>query len=266
VSGWTPRPLVVAAAAAIAAVACALLPGSPWFRLPFAAALAFGLPGYAVAGALLPNVRRDGLRLLFLSLGISLALAVIVAVELGAPRHLNAASWAGVLAGVAVCGAGVMGLRARSSSSAPRRPIRGGRRLVVPCILATCAAAVLGGAIALARTPLQVPDDRGYTVMTIAPAAGDPGRVVVTAQSEEASPRRFRLAVDAPGAPPAAEDLRLVPGERVQREIRVAPGAEGIVSARLLDLSETPARVYRRVRLTLPAPGPAPVVQDLAGQ
>jgi hypothetical protein len=261
------RPLLVAGLAAVAAVGCILLPGGPWARMPFAFALAFALPGYALVGALLPHLRRDGLRVQFLSLALSLALAVIVAVELGAPGHLNTESWAGVLAGVTACAAVIMGLRAGSShGAAPRRSTRGGRRLIVPCVLAVCAAAILGGAIALARTPLQVPDDRGYTVLTIAPAPGDPGRVVVAAQSEEASARRFRLVIDAPGAPRASSDLRLVPGQRAQREIRVPPGTVGVVRARLLDLSDSPASVYRRVRLALPAPGPAPVVQEFAGQ
>ena len=181
----------------MAALGCVLVPGGPWARMPFVLALAFVIPGYAVISALFPDPGRDRIRVFLLSFGVSLAISVVAAVELGGARHLNTTAWAGTLVGVTFCATIVMWLRGSTAGSAPRLPARAGRRLILPGVLVAAAIAILGGSIALARTPLPVPDDRGYTVLTIGPVAGEPGVVSVEARSEEATTRRFLMVVEA---------------------------------------------------------------------
>lgn len=89
---------------------------------------------------------------------------------------------------------------------------------------------VIAAAIGLARTPLPVPDDRGYTVLTIGPTAGDPASVTIAE----------RIALPAVNT--------------------------GAVTALLLDDSSGVPIVYRRVRIDLPLLGPAPVAPPTASR
>ena len=165
---WS-HPLIVLVLAVVAALGSVLLPGDPWVRIPFVLALAFLIPGYAVISALFPDPGRDKIRVFLLSFGVSLAISVVAAVELGGARHLNTTAWAGTLVGVTFLATIVMWRRGSTAVSVPRPPARAGRRLILPGVLVAAAIAILGGSIALARTPFPVPDDRGYTVLTIGP-------------------------------------------------------------------------------------------------
>jgi hypothetical protein len=140
-----------------------------------------------------------------------------------------------------------------------------GRRLVVPGVLALATIAILGGSIALARTPLPVPDDRGYTVLTIAPVAGEPGQVSVVVRSEEAKPRPFILAVEAPGVGRIGRRLMLEPGQEARVNVSVPLTAGGTVRARLFEGSH-PRTTYRRVDMLWPPLGPAAVSRSATGR
>ena len=259
------RPLLLFALAVVAALGCVLLPGGPWVRAPFAFLLAFAIPGYAVTSALFPDAGRDRVRVFLLSFGVSLAIAVVAAVELGGARHLDTTSWAGTLVGVTFCAAIVMWRRGSTPVSEPRRPAPAGRRLIVPGVLAVAAIAILGGSIALARTPLSVPDDRGYTVLTIAPVPGVPGEVSVAARSEEAKPRAFTLAVEAPGVGRIGRRLVLDPGQEARVNVSVPLTAGGTVRALLFEASH-PRTTYRRVDMLWPPLGPAAVSRSVTGR
>jgi Protein of unknown function (DUF1616) len=258
------HPLVVLVLAVVAALGCILLPGGPWVRMPFVLALAFVIPGYAVMSALFPDPGRDRIRVFLLSFGVSLAISVVVAVELGGARHLNTTAWTGTLVGVTLCAAIVMWRRGSIAPTAPRRPARVGRRLILPGVLVAATIAILGGSIALARTPLPVPDDRGYTVLTIGPVVGEPGVVSVEARSEEATTRRFLMVVEGPGIGRTGRYYTVKPGGTVRFHASVPLTAGGTVEARLFDMAH-PRRIYRRVSMTVPALGPAPVVQGAGG-
>ena len=215
--------------------------------------------------ALFPDPGRDRIRVFLLSFGVSLAISVVAAVELGGARHLSTAAWAGTLLGVTFCATLAMSLRGSTAVSAPRLPARAGRRLILPGVLVAAAIAILGGSIALARTPLPVPDDRGYTVLTIGPVAGEPGVVSVEARSEEATTRRFLMVVEGPGIGRTGRYYTVKPGGTARFHASVPLTAGGTVRALLFDMAH-PRTIYRRVSMTVPALGPAPVGHGVAGR
>lgn len=254
-----PLYLVLGGAAVVSAVVCAAAPGPEGVAAPFAFLLALWLPGHAIAAAFLPDRGRDRVRLACLALGLSLAIAIVLAVELAAYGALAAGTWAPLLAAVTVWACVVVHRRTRThpvtASRRPRPRIRmGAVALGALAVLATAAA------FGVARTPLPVPDDRGYTVMSIAPAAADPRAAIVTVRSEEAAERAFTLLLDGPGDAKRSREITLRPGETLQARIGVPAGFAGTVGARLVNPSQTPPAVYRRVRITFPLLEPAPVV------
>jgi len=87
--------------------------------------------------------------------------------------------------------------------------------------------------------------------------------VLVRIQSEEARARPFQLVIDVPGRTRDSEELRLAPGQRLERRIPAPPaGRAGAIRVSLVDPLTDPALVYRRVRLALPLQKPAPVLTE----
>lgn len=256
------RPALVAAAAAVVcAAACSLLPGPAWARVPFGLALLFVLPGFAVWTALFPRRREDALRTITFTVGISVAVGVLGGVTMGAYGVLSTETWGALMAGVTIVAA--LCAQARPPAPDTPRPRRTGlptARVGVGATLAIIAALlVVGTAIGLARTPLPVPYDRGYTVLSIGPT-GDPDSVTVRISSSEANPRRFRLELRVPGRPKTYRPVQIAPGQTINEPVALPPIDDGAITASLIDDTSGTPRVYRRVRLTLPVQGPPPVV------
>lgn len=261
----TARHAIVTVFLAVGCAACCILLPDTAARLPFAVPLLLLLPGWALGAALFPE-SRDPVRAVALAVGLSLALAVIVAVELGAAGHLSVTSLSLTMAAITTACAAVAAARRRPAAllAAPRRPRRVGAG-VGAAGLGLVALAVVGAAVALARTPLPVPDDRGYTVMTIAPAAGTRPAAEITITSEEAETRNFDLVLHVPGRRPERREITIAPGAR--QVVRVPlETAQGTVRASLVVPGGSEARPYRRVRVTVPFLPPRPPVSTATGE
>ncbi|HWH13822.1 MAG TPA: hypothetical protein VNT51_03685 [Miltoncostaeaceae bacterium] len=249
------RPAVwamLAVLALAAATVCALAPDVPALRLPAALALALWLPGHALV-ELLGLAGRDRVRTLTLALGASLAIALIVAVELAAFGVLAAETWAATTA--AACFAASLAVSHRHAALGPATRVAPGpprpRHLALAALAVTAVAAV-GTAVVLARTPLPVPDDRGYTVLAVAPTASGSGAVTVRATSEEATSRSYVMRVSFGGRVAEERALTLEPGETSEQRVSVPPDAAGPLVVSLLDTARIPPVPYRSVRVADP--------------
>ena len=261
-----PPMLWVAIAAIACGAVCMFAPGPSWVRAPFAVLLLLLLPGFALWSALMPHGRRDPLRVVTYSVGLSLVVAVVGGVELGAYGALSALSWSILMVAVTLPAAAMAHLRRREVGEAtpaplvlaPRRSRRAGVGAGAVTLLALLA---IGAAVGLARTPLPVPDDRGYTVLTIGTVALDPGAVTVRIESSEADVRRFRLKIHVPRLPDETRAVVIAPGQTVSERVALPPYPFGQMTAVLVDDSSGTPQAYRRVRINLPVQDPAePVV------
>jgi hypothetical protein len=264
-TGRTRETPALIAVTVVAASVCALGPDMPWLRVPFALILLLALPGYAIARALFPEADQDPVRLALLTVGLSLAVAVIAGVEMAAFGVLSSRSWAISSAFITIGAACIAHRRARLRSIPSRRPRAGvtrrGRGALITIALATLI--VLGAATALALTPLPVPDDRGYTVLSVSPSSAPSGFVTISIESEEAAAREFLLVVAVERSVALSRSVTLQPGARLEQRVNLPPpGTRGAVRAVLIDRSGPLPSVYRRVRLTLPVQGPAPVITN----
>jgi hypothetical protein len=255
--------LLLAAAAVVCGIVCVLAPDTAWIRAPFAVVLLLVLPGVAAARALLPRCEDPAL-LVALTVGLSLATGVVGGVEIAAFGALSTVAWVSLAVGLTICGA-MVALRRRPSRPAPRagddRPSarHSAARRIGTLSAAAAALVMIGVAVGLARTPLPVPDDRGYTVLSVSPAAGRENAVTVSASSHEARTRRFQLVTQVSGRPRERRTVSIAPGGRVDVVVGVPVAPAGEVTAALVEVGP-PRRVYRRVRMALPLAGPAPVV------
>jgi len=246
---WT----ALAAAAVAAAVVCALAPDLPAVRLPAALALALWLPGRALVEAL-GLAGPDRVRTAAVAAGASLAVALIVSVELAAFGVLASGTWATTTAGVCLA----LSLVAARGGPVLASPwVADGARLRprhLPALaLALIAVAAIAVAAVLARTPLAVPDDRGYTVFAVVPTASAAGTLTVRATSEEAGERRFIMRVAFGESVTEERPLTLRPGETSDQRITVPADAAAPLVVSLVDPSAIPPHVYRSVRIARPA-------------
>jgi hypothetical protein len=198
-------------------------------------------------------------RLVSLTVGLSLVVGVVGGVEMGAASVLSVWSWSALALAVTAL-ASYVAARRRPASRPARPAVRrsSGARRAAPVAAVLAALVVLGVAIGVARTPLPVPDDRGYTSLSITPAPGGADAVIVRVASAEADTKDFVLALAIPGRAVERQTFSIAPGEAEEFAASVDPGVAGRVTAALAEV-ETPEIVYRRVRLGLPLPGPAPM-------
>lgn len=242
-------PLAAVLAVLAAGVGAA---GAPLvLRVPLTLLLAFWLPGWAAGHALMPGVHRDRARHVAVSVGLSLAIAVVTAVQLAALGALHGRLWGVVLAAVTVVAAGVAHSRRLDDLEVahPSRP-----RMPRSALLMGLAGLVaLGGAVAVARTPLGLPADRGYTVLTIDPVAGDRQAATVTVRSEEAVARRFWVNVMRDDVRVSSRYVALAPGGAARQTIHVPAGQSGEIRVVLIDADAPRRPAYRQVRMHLPS-------------
>lgn len=254
--------IAIAIAAAACMVVCGLGAGPIGLRAPFALLLLLVLPGFALALVMLPTQRRDAGRLGALTVGLSLAVGVLAGVPMAGLDILSAATWAVVIGAITLLAAYAAVLRHGATVLTVRRP-HGAQllsaRIAIPVIAVVAGLAMIGAAVGLARTPLPVPANRGYTVLAITPKAGSTDQVAITVSSDEAAVHHFTLAVTGPGMPTTDYPITLAPGQQSHLAIPVPTDKPGTVTAVLTD-SANPGVPYRNVSIGLPLQGPAPVV------
>ena len=252
---------------------CALVAGLisdlGWLRLAFALPLMFVLPGWAIWRALDIGDRRDPLRAATYAIGLSLAISVLTAVALALIGVLSAPAYALALGAVGLGAVAAGVARGRSDEPAPRpSPAPTSTRNVGwgPIVTVGIALLLIAGAVGVARTPLPVPDDRGYTELSFGPVPEDASWVPVRVASSEAEERDFVLRITRPNGATETRPLTLAPGDVVEERANYGAGASGRLRVELLEPTEEGLAVYRRLRLSLPAAGPAPRSQDIDDQ
>jgi hypothetical protein len=245
------RDLLLVAALAVAGLAFQL-PGAPALgRVLLGLPLAVLCPGYALSAALLPASTLGWPEKTALTLGLSLALAILGAIVFTAvPSGLTTGVWAGLALGGTALGGAVAVWRRRGTPPAawPGLSLR-------PLDWAELGLAVLVtlAALWLVRVPLASSGVLGYTLLTMTPntSASQPA-VELLINSSEFTETTYHLTVSENGAPlqdwPA---ITLAPGGQWLQTLRLpATPANGRVQAQLYR-STDPTFVYRSAALDL---------------
>lgn len=288
--GASMLTLIVVAAVAVEAVALAAA-GAAAFRPLAALPLALGLPAYALAAALFPPGRLGGAERLTLGLGAGLAVTALGGLALNwTPWGLRAGAWAALLGGITLAATAIALARARSGGAGwrgalaalqvptPRLPMLRNEkwRLQLPwprppmlrqALQFGLAAALVGGAVGVARLGAAGPSAAGFTQLWMLPAgAAEPGVVRLGVRSEERAPLRYslRLAVG-DSVVRSWASLELRPGERWETVVELPATSldEGPLQA-VLYRADAPTEAYRRVWLSREA-GPQPSAREMAG-
>jgi len=232
-----------------------LSPAPPGLRVAFGVPFVLVLPGYALTAALFATARLRQTDVLLLTIALSLSLVGLGTLGLNwLPGRLTATTWTALLmAGTALAAVWAF----------VRIPAGTGRRAFPPGLLTTRQVGLLAiallitvGAIVFARRPLPARGVHGYTALWIVAQPPGSRTIRVGVQSSEVERTSYLLAV------------RTDRGELLQRRLTLAPRerwtyrlAAGRSSHRVdadLFRSDSPSRVYRRVRLLLTAPPAAP--------
>lgn len=238
----------------------ALTPAPVPIRVVIALPLALFLPGFALASAVLPRSTRWTERLL-VSLALSLAVCILGGLGLNWTTGITKASWVLFLVTTTVAAAFLgQWRRIRRDEAAPRSVTRPSP-LQVPgraLLLALCSLVLVGGAAALARTPLPAERIEGYTTLWLVPAETSPGAVQIGVSSSELRTTSYRLELHAGGEPLLSRPLTLETGQEWDATVDASsvPASRRSFEALLyrIDAPDTP---YRRVTL-VPAGATAP--------
>lgn len=208
-------------------------------------------PGYTLVTALFPGRLPAWPERVLLSLGLSLAVAILGAVALnGSPWGLQTGVWAWLFFGVTLA-ASPIGARRRADPE----PALAGRPQPRPrkehWALLGLAGLVTVAAVTLARMPGPVTGVLGYTVLWITPdVTPNASGVFLGMSSVELTPTHYRLTVTLDGRPildwPA---ITLAPGEKWARAVELPQGQPGEIVEAVLFRLDTPGLVYRRVTL-----------------
>jgi hypothetical protein len=213
-----PWPLLAATAAIVCAAATQL-------SLPVAVSVAVAIPLVLVLPGLglleaLGSTSIGGAQRLVLVPALSIAVDIVLALLVNFLHSgLTARSWAVALAGVAV---------ATCLVAVFRRPDEARRPTEVPAVRIrwtdivafAVAAAVLGGAVVLARTPVSAKRAQGYTILSL--VRGPKSTVKVDVQSGELEAKRYRLLVAGNHVVYRDTTFRLAPGARLTKRIAIA--------------------------------------------
>jgi uncharacterized membrane protein len=175
---------------------------------------------------------------------VSVVLALVLNLtQLG----LRAATWALALLAT-TCVACEIAARVRRGE--PVRPFVLRRRPALTDLL-FCAAAVLllGGAVALARTPLAAKNVQGYTALSLVRGPGTTSTVRVGVTSGELQPMSYRLVVRVGSYVEFERRLSMLrPGETFTTGVRLSNASASPIFA-LLYRRDRPGIVYRVARL-----------------
>lgn len=259
--------LIATMALAVFAAACVLL-GAPGADIALVrgigvvagASLAFVLPGYALVAALLAGRSPGRAELALLSVGGSVALAVVAGLLLNlTPWGLRPQSWAVALGAVAVeCG--LIAEWRRASVSGPPLPASSpseGR-----WVLTSRAAVLYGLASLVVALAVSVASVTGSTTtaatprttrLWVVPATAGSAGVRLGVENGEAVTVRYALRVGSgSGIVDEWPDLVLAPGERweVSLSFAAVPGEDRTVEA-LLYRDDDPDVPYRSVTVAV---------------
>jgi uncharacterized membrane protein len=231
-------------------------------RLLFALPMVFALPGYAVVAASFGRQMPEPVQRAALTLGLSLAIAMLGALVLDLTSGLTALSWS-VLIVVVVWASCALAIGRRRSDpqlldhAAPRptSPWRVRRRDALLMLLALDVAV---GALFFAGTPLPAENVQGFTSLSMLPVPARAMQFAVEVTSAEQGRTRYSLEVRYDSkVVVVAPRIVLEPGQRWQRAVVLAaspPDSATAVEATLLRTGHgtTP---YRTARLWLGPPG-----------
>ena len=261
-------PLIIAGLGLIAGFALATTALPVGVRALGAIALAFALPGSALATALLPRGTSRWTERVTVAVGGSLSAAVASAFALQVlPGGLSAASWATLLGGVTVVGGLVGWLRLRGRPTpvvtpdavgatpwvAGPPPSFTGAGLVTPWTVVTLAAAAVLVALSLviARSGVALGPTARFTELWLLPADGG-SAVHVGVGNHEGAAQTYRVVVTFDGRPlDAPRRITLADGAATDTVIELPVGAGGAhtVEARLWrpgrPLTDLPDRAVR---------------------
>jgi len=245
-----PTDLIVVACLSVATLSAAFLGlNMPVLRATLAAPLVFVLPGYALMKALLPDQPRRLAEQLLLSLGSSLAVAVLGGLILNlTPWGIRAESWAGLLCSVTLAACVVAAMRARAALSYPAEPMRLSLR-PLQAMLVAVAVLLVFGTVWVARTPAPQQSTQTYSLLWAVPASdsGSDG-VRLGVESGESDTSAFIVRV-VEGTQQLEEfPIQLAPAQRWETELTLT-GAVVVGLEVQLSKTETPDVVYRRVAL-----------------
>jgi uncharacterized membrane protein len=238
--------LVLAGVLAAAAGYVVLETHSVVLRTAFALPLLLFLPGYTLTAVLFVRQRLDAPRRLLLSISLSLALAIAGALVLDLTSSgLRARNWTLLLFELTTWAVAFAALRRHGLR---RERLTFPRLRLLDAVLFALAAVVVGGAVALARTPLPAKNAVGYTALWIEPSR-DGWSLTVGATSAELRPTSYRLELRAAKAPFLTRSLRLAPGQRWQEVVRLPQRLRTRPVHALLYLGSKPTVPYRSVAL-----------------
>jgi hypothetical protein len=231
----------------------AQLPGAPgWMHVAFGFSLAVVCPGYAITAALLPDPSLGRAERAVLTIGLSMAVAIVGAVVFnGIEAGLTTVLWEGLAVGATLAGCLAAAWRRRHAPLS--KPSRGLQLRTLDWVELALALAVALSSIWLIRVPLSTSGVVGYSLLTMTPAqAHSQPAVTISLSSGEFSATTYRLTLTDNGA--AVQEwpaVTLAPGETWQQTVGLAQlRAGGQVQARLYRLA-SPGSVYRSVALVL---------------
>lgn len=242
--------LVVASVAAVAICAAILaLSPSGLLRAALALPLVLVLPGFALMAALRPGAGIDASARLAMTLGLSLAAAVLVGLILNASGiGFGARAWAIALGAVTLAGCALATGRRRALDGtlvSLARPSTTGVVFALAAVVAVAAVVASGDSAREQRRAAS------FTQLSILPSPDGAGSYVIEVTSREPEGQRYVLGVlvDGQAVAGARRTFRLARGEtRRLRTPAFGVDADAHIEATLFR-SEAPLWPYRRVSL-----------------
>jgi hypothetical protein len=244
--------------AAVLLTVLALLVPIEWLSLLLLAPPAFFLSGYAMAAAAFVRNPPPWPQRAAISLGLSLAVLVLLALLLNYLGGLRPGTWALGLVIVIVVSCGVAVTRRpegwRDTESRPRLPP------VAPASAALAGAALLavGAALVLAFVPLAATHAVGFTELWLRPYDSGAGAGVrVGVGNEEKQETAYLLRAHFGARASVETELSVDPGDTAILPLRATPPprrGEPVFVSVALYLAEDPNHVYRRVYGWIPEP------------
>lgn len=238
------------AVAVTAGMLAAVAPNQVWLRLPFGLPLVLLLPGYGLVRAVYRQPARHPLDVAVISVGLSLALTVLLGLALGPTSEgLRSVSWVIALAGFTIVAnslAYASGVRPPlRRREAPHVRLRPG--LVVPATLAACVL-VLSVAVS-ARDAFRPASGEIIQLWALPKAGGGPDDVQVGVSNKLSEARFFHLLILHADTVLADKSLDLPAGTSLVFSVRVPPGASGLTPVRAVLTATEPRESERMVTL-----------------
>jgi len=246
--------LFTVATAACAAAVAAIAPGVPTaLRAPLGVALVLVLPGYAVMAAAWPSPGRSRSDRVVLTLGSSIALAILGGLLLNFTSWgLERKSWAALLAAVTLVAAGVA-VAQRERAGPPAR-LLSSRWSAGPLLVLALAALIAVAAVGISRQgALRAQSGERFTQLWMLPSPGKQALQIGLANREGAA-ERYRLVVRAAGRPLATfGEVDVAAGDRWEQRVQL-PAALPPHTRVQADLyrADRPGMVYRHVTFWSP--------------